>query len=255
MKKYLIIIVLFSRAFCQQPDAFLSVNSQLASLPVYLDSVRIGVTPLQDYAIRPGTHVLIVPSPYGLAWNEPGYVQSFSAEAGQEYKFEPVFTKNIFINSIPYGAHVIVDDKLQGCTPLTISALPQIIRIEKEGYEPQDIDVTQVQGTSLTMKLKPLQSWLLANQQKQHAHERKIKWRKRFMWGSMALAAAAGYATIYYHNQGNDAYSRYLTAALPEDMNRYYDRAHRYDKYAGWYYTLFEMGFVLTGYFFLGSRE
>jgi hypothetical protein len=255
MKKCLIIILLFSRAFCQQPDAYLSVNSQLAPLPVYLDSVRIGMTPLQNYTIQPGPHVLVVPSPCGLVWNESGYVQPFSAEPGQRYNFEPFFTRNIFINSVPYGAHVLIDNKLRGYTPLMIAAVPQYIRIEKEGYEPQDIDVTKVQGTSLTMELKPLQSWLLANQHKRQDQEKNMKWRKRFMWCSMALAAAAGYTTIYYHNRGNDAHSQYLTASLPAEMNRFYDKAHRYDNYAGWSYTLFEVGFVMTGYFFLGSRE
>jgi len=260
MKKIAVILVLYTSSFSRTtapPEslkAALTVRCVYSSLPVYLDSAQIGATPLENYSISTGDHVLLVPSPYGMAWNTPGYTHAFNAGAGQTCEFEAVFTKTLILNSLPYGADILLEGRVLGKTPLAVQPMGAV-RIEKEGYEPQEINLDALAGPSLTITLKPQQAWLQACRQNQAQHQKEVKWRRALMYGSMAVAAAAGYAAVHFHSKGNDAYADYMATASPVEMEQYLSRSHEFDHYAGVSYALFEIGFVLTAYFFLSSRQ
>jgi hypothetical protein len=262
MKRLFILAFFWGVTYCQTvtlsdtaSSAFLTVHCGLPELPVYLDSLQIGRTPLENYEIVSGIHRLMVASPYGVAWNADNYIQTFTVSPGEKVEFDVAFAPNVVLNTIPYGAAVFENAQLLGTTPLRIQPRAPTVRIEKEGYESQEILLESLKGSAHIIQMTPNARWFLAQQKMQNDHQSKLKWRKRLMFGSLALAAVTGFTTVHFRSRGNDAYADYMATAIPADMDRYYAKSREYDKYAGISYIIFEMGFMLTGYFFLSSRQ
>ena len=236
--------------------AYLNVDSAVKGLKVFLDGKPIGVTPLQSMAIATGAHELVVRSPLWPAWNQPDFVTSFVALPNQTYEFQAAFPKKILINSIPNQAKVFLDEKFIGTTPLTITKdeKDHTIRIEKTGFIPDTIALSNVSTRVLFIQMQPDPVWVeKVNREKKHK-EKTLKTRRRLMIASLGVATAAGLATMHFRSRGNKAYSDYLSTAVPDEMNRLFEKAQYYDRMAGVSYALFELGFVMSGYFFLSSR-
>jgi len=237
------------------PDSVrFNVTSDVKGLYVYLDGERIGRTPVAGYRIATGPHEIRVASPYGTAWNQPDFSSSFVAVPEIEYQFRAVFERNILINSIPFGAEVYIDDLLMGRTPLQISERGNELRLSKIGFQDYSLPLKRIETLSHLVRLVPDPEWVRMRKDEIQIKQKRISRRRKMMFASMGFAALAGLSTIHFRSKGNSAYSDYLQAAHPDMMNRYYDRAEKFDRIAGVTYALFEFGFVATGYFFLTSR-
>ncbi len=242
-----------------RPDSnhvsYLTVYDVQDGLKIFLDGKEIGFTPLSNYPILPGEHRLMVRSPKWPSLNSTDYDTIFVAQLGDTLRISPTFIQSIRLTSIPYGVAVKRGNEMLGYTPLLISLRPYevaTILFEKEGYEPLQQELLE---SAATVVLKPdLMYW----QQKQENDRRKqnrIKWYRRGLYGSIVLGAISGMATIHYRGKGNDAYAAYLETANPTLMDRYYNRARHYDRLAGASYAIFEVSFIMSGYFFLKSRK
>lgn len=130
-----------------------------------------------------------------------------------------------------------------------------MIRLEKEGYESWEQVVSDRTESIETITLQPRSLYQQHREESQQRNVNKIKWYRRGLYGSILLGAISGIATIHYRGKGNDAYAAYLETANPRRMDHFYDRARHYDRIAGWNYAVFEVSFILSGYFFLKSRK
>lgn len=233
----------------------LQVTAAYDSLVVYLDGAAIGKTPLDSFFIKTGSHELAVQSPYWPSWSQPNYSASFFAAAGNTYHFKARFIKNVLINSIPYGAAIFENDSLIGTTPQHVLQNENShIRVEKEGYESFSFDLGQGDKLSYVIRLNPKKEWLLENQIRAEKKKIKIKHRRRLLAASIGFAAAAGLSTIHFRSRGNEEFAAYQKTAIPSQMDQHFENAQFNDRLASASYALFELGFVMTGYFFLSSR-
>jgi len=235
--------------------AFLQVTSAYDSLVVYLDGIEIGKTPIDSLPVSAGSHELAVQSPYWPSWTHPNYTTSFFTAAGKVYRFTAKFSRNVLINSIPYGAKIFENDKLIGTTPLYVLQKENCqIRVEKEGYHSFSLDLGRGDKLSYVLRLNPKKEWLLKNKILAKEKKTKITRRRRLLAASIGFAAAAGLSTIHFRSRGNEEFAAYQKTAIPSQMDRYFERAQYNDRLASASYALFELGFVMTGYFFLTSR-
>ncbi|NOY58480.1 MAG: PEGA domain-containing protein [Calditrichaeota bacterium] len=233
----------------------LHVTSAYDSLVVYLDGKIIGKTPLDSLPVETGSHELVVRSPYWPSWTQSNYTTSFFAAAGKAYRFTAKFSRNVLINSIPYGAEIFENDKLIGTTPLYVFQKEnRQIRVEKEGYDSFTLDLGRSDKLSYVLRLIPKKEWLLENKIRAEKKKSKITQRRRLLAASIGFAAAAGLSTIHFRSRGNEEFAAYQKTAIPSQMDRYFERAQYNDRLASASYALFELGFVMTGYFFLTSR-
>lgn len=237
--------------------AMLEVNHNNAGLAIFLDDLKIGTTPLVSYPISPGQHELLVRSPLWPSLNMADYNMTFTAEAGKTYLFTPQFSMSVSVNSIPYQADIYIDSTKAGVTPLVLfksTGSDAIVRLEKTGYEPWEGRLSSWIDSIRTIILLPKPIWLQQQEKMQHRIQKKISWSRRSLYGSLLLGIVSGVATIHFRGKGNDAYSAYLETANSSEMERYYSRAVHYDRIAGVSYTVFELSFLASGYFFLKSQ-
>jgi hypothetical protein len=237
--------------------AMLEVAAPFEGLPVFLDKKKIGQTPLRACSIAPGRHELDVQSPYWPAWNQPSYQTNFTASPGEKYQFVASFQENILINSIPPEAKVFLNGSLVGETPTIIARdtlVTQLLVLQLEGYQTFSQELSKINKQAWMINLQEKTKSLQEKEIDIAERKKTLRHRKRMMFVSMGLAAVSGWATIHFRAKGNDEYARYQSTALPAQMDYYFNRAKKSDRLAGATFVSFELGCIMSGYFFLTSR-
>jgi hypothetical protein len=155
-----------------------------------------------------------------------------------------------YINSSPQNAHVYLDDKLIGSTPLFYmwedSLFPKSLMIKMKGY----IDYTDNIPNSLlinkTYKLVPQKGNSVENPVKEDKSTYFSKPRKVIpIVISSLFAAGAGVSAYYFKTlsaENRDAYELYRDPAA-------LDRKEKYDTYAAISIILFQAGLGILAYF------
>jgi hypothetical protein len=237
--------------------SIISVRADFPGLLIFLDGDSIGKTPLSNYRTTVGNHKLIVQPPDWPAWDYRAFNVAFGAAAGDTLSFKATFPQNVFVNSIPYDANVYLNGQIVGKTPLMLSLIGSgndTIRIEKEGYvtfETKPDSSTKI----LSIELKEHKAWRERQSAEKNAKDKRIGKNRKLLFSSLGVAVTTGLLTLHFRSKGNDEYGLYEQAANPSLMNEHFDRAQYYDDLAGISYAVFEVSFVLSGYFFLTSRE
>jgi hypothetical protein len=239
--------------------ATITVKSSVPNQKVYLNRQLLGSTPIEKVQINPGSYQLWVQSVNWPAWNEPQFEKEFTAIAGQKYQFSVNLPEKVYVNSVPYGATVYVNDKKVGETPVYVSqdtASTTNIRLEKKGYNTLESTLSASLNQAFPLYVLEINNkWQKDQNAQAQKQKTKLQNRRKLLLASLAFTVVAGLATINLRSAGNDAYSDYQETAIPSKMNDRFEKAKRYDRLAGISYALFECGFVLSGYFFLSSRK
>ena len=161
------------------------------------------------------------------------------------------------INTIPFGAEVFAEGEKLGTTPLTLFAAPDSlvhINITKPNYKPVKCKLGEQEQGEMRFYLEYVDGWEEQNRQNSIKLQKRMHRKRRGLYSSIAFSTITGLSTIYFRNRATEEYSSYLHAGTPEKMQHHYDQTKHFDKFAGVSYALFQIGFVLTGYFFLISR-
>ena len=251
------LLIVVGLGFSAESDstAFLTIPLDQDSLLVLLDNSVIGKTPIH-VPISTGAHELVVQSPHWPSWDQHDYQNSFVALPGQEYRFEPEFKNVIAINSIPFGATVIYKSEEIGKTPVNIFVENDSkIKIELEGYLAREVLINLPGQSFYLAQLLPEEGWVLAKLEQEERKHKKLGRNKKLLFASLGFAAAAGLSTAHFRSRGNEEYDNYQNTAIPSNMDEYFSNAQYFDRIASLSYVFFELGFVLSGYFFLTSRE
>jgi hypothetical protein len=139
-------------------DAGLFVSSQPANADVYLDGVRIGMTPDLDV-------VLLRPGRYQLELRKEGFlpeVRTVELRSGattfEHVPLAPIHGGSILVESTP-SAEVFLGGVSQGFTPLFIPAPPgaPTVRLERDGFLPSivSVPVRNYRTSRVEMQLEP----------------------------------------------------------------------------------------------------
>lgn len=64
-------------------------------------------------------------------------------------------------------------------------------------------------------------------------------------WLGMGLIAAGSVLSYHFHDLAEDAYQEYVASGNPEELDRLFARAERFDRLSGWSFVAAETGLVL----------
>ncbi len=126
---------------------------------VQIDGVDIGVTPLVDAAIEPGTHQLTLSRDRYLEHNETIEIEGRQVEQSYSVELNPAWAVVDFATSPP-GAEVLVDGEVMGTTPLAAEILQgqRDVTLKLAGHKAwqDDFDVIAGEDFSVpTVELEP----------------------------------------------------------------------------------------------------
>jgi hypothetical protein len=250
-----LLMILCSSLSAADSLAVLQVASTTPGLTVYLDDRVIGTTPLQAQ-LQPGQYHLRVTTPLPQEWGQADFQTVVTLQADEKANVNAVFPRRLVIQSSPYEAAVYRNEELLGHTPLTLFVTMEnndVIRLEKEGFASASKIVQEISGNYLFVTLPAKASWLGKKEAASLRTTMALKKHRRLMIASIGLAAITGLATVHFRDRGNDAYDRYMTSAVPAEMDHHFKQSQKNDRIAGAAYALFEIAFVLTGYHFLAT--
>jgi len=183
----------------------LRVNSTPSGADLYLDKAKIGSTPFEGY-VPFGDHVLSLKRE-----NFYEYDTTLQITTGKNFslslKLKPILS-NVFVESVPPGAKVWIDDEQKGVTPTTIQNLPlgeHRLKLQKDSY---------YESTS-TFRLSAADGKLLSI--KKDLVLNKTQGRKTKKYLSLAIGLGGLGAGLYLMQSANKNYEAYQKATSPAE--------------------------------------
>ncbi|GEM_PF-1682739 len=251
---------LFAQPSTPVPNAFISITSPYPGLPVLIDGKEAGFTPLRYWPLPPGKHQLAVKRAPPESWLDFDWTEVCSLQAGDTLNFVARFQRGYSINSTPFGAEVYVNSFLRGTTPLIVR-LPEgdiaSIEIRKTAFQSQALQIDD--GVSeiriYHVNLKPEQNLPMIQEVEKTRRAFRLHRNRRISFAAAGLSLASGITAILLKDKADHFYDQYLTAGLPENRERFFQRTEEYDRYAGIATAVFEVSFAVSFYYFLKSAR
>ena len=247
-------------------QAFLTISCTHAGLPVLIDGVVVGSTPLLNYPVVAGEHALAVRCmPFG-SWMDSDWVDTVTVAAGDTVELEARFLIGYTISSSPYGAQVWVDGRIVGTTPFVLR-LPEgkiaQVELSMSGYRPAYLTVgiasplAAVRGSKRRYEVVLQEDFNYAVLQERESlqHRNRLRRYRRLTYISAGISLAAGVAAVLFKHEADATYNRYLVVGDPIKRERAFDRALQYDRYSGAAFAVFQISFAFSVYSFLKAMR
>lgn len=216
-----------------QPDSVrLSILASPQNVEVRLNSVLLGSTPLLNLQLSPGTYQLEAIAREPGMWYNTNILKEIQLFSGQDTTIYFQFPIMVKINSIPFHAQLLHENRLIGLTPVFIDFdkfRGKEFSLEKTGYKISQFTLTTSQSQLLT--LEPIR--LSENDEENNSftyslfHTR-IKSKFLFLTGSVV----SHWLAFYFKNMADDNYAHYLTTGNPQLMKKYWDNTQKYDRWS-----------------------
>lgn len=221
-------------------------------LTVKVDGELAGYTPLEALTLTPGLHKIQVANPFQSNWLDQDWFANVQIQANDTLKIKVIFKKSYSVNSTPYGAQVYFKNKYLGETPLFFTLNEDEtgeLKLSKMGFRDTTLVIGKTEQRFFKIQLEPIKRFkgILTSKGKM---ERRPKSRK-LMYASLAVSAVSGALALYFRDQGNENFNRYLQTGNPELMDRYFNNAKKFDRLAAISFGVFQVSFILSFYLFL----
>lgn len=251
----LIVLSTISDFLHGQDLGYATIETDSIGIEILVNGKLIGATPLPPIALQPGTHEIAALHPQRFLWGNLDWVQTIHITSGDTAVLKPTFRILLSIQSEPFGAEVLLNNELQGTTPLTIVIDPKdsySLILKKEGYNDYFSAGNQFYSSHLNVQLSKNDQFFDTNQEKQQRQQHQRRYRKitYSLWG---LSILTGLATVYFKDQADEKYQQYLVSGSLQEMNKLFNEANRYDRYSNISLGAVQGCFVLSFYFLIKS--
>lgn len=240
----------------QESGAVVSVITSQAGLPVFVNGVKVGVTPLKFMSLPAGDHEIAVRLNQSDSWLDADWVEKYRLATGDTLDIHPEFKRGYVINSKPFGAEVFLEKIYYGTTPVVVytsGSTPREVELRLNGYESfvLSIDGTAQRLWNITLRedrdQQQIQEAGLRNKNSRRSHFR------RLAMIAGGVSAASGVTAILLKRRADDFYDDYLSTGNPLELEVAYSKTGQYDEYAGTAFIVFQVSFGLSFYWFLRS--
>ncbi len=229
---YIFLLMIPLSLFSQENIARISILSSPDNIQVRLNSVLIGKTPIENFSVKPGNHHLEALSNAPGNWYNTNIYKKITLKAGQDTTIFLRFSRPVKINSIPFDARLLHNDREIGVTPITLpfeENQGKEFRIEKAGYQTfkfmldnpnskmyilQKIDLTSSDDESSSFAYSIL--------------HKNIKSKFFLLTGTVITHWMA----FYFKNMADNNYQKYLGTGNPALMDKYWENTQKYDRFS-----------------------
>lgn len=230
--------------------AGLVVSSNVDGASVYLDSLFLGVTPLERIDVAPGVHRLRVVHPNRRSWYKESIDETIELNPDQRLEFDASFEYVYRVHSIPYGAMIFYDNAAKAETP-TVLRTPQRLAgsllLKKDGYEDAKFDLSRWNGEVIELALTPRRGigdsrTFLNVKTPQIRHKTPI-----LISGIVGIVS--GVAAVYFKQEADESFSEYQRTQDPKLLSK----TDRYDTISGVSVVALEISLASLAYLLLSQ--
>ena len=215
----------------------ISVRCEFSGLSVWVGDSLVGHTPLSMVSLGEGEYQIRVRHPQPADWLSRDWEGSVRLVPGQIREFVIIFPDYFWIGSRPIGASVYRRDELLGKTPLVVRRLQtggDRLLIKKNGYRESVLFLNETTGSRISVELTDEGS---ARDMPKPPERLKKGW----IIGLGVFGLVSGITGYYLKDRAERAYDQYMKSGNPEKMDKYFDKATRFDRLSGVFYGIGEV--------------
>jgi len=208
----------------------ISIRTDVDSAIVFLDSARVGLTPLVIRDVRPGVHRLKIVHPDFTNWLTGNIVDSVRILPDEKKDLQYGFGRRYLILSVPSGADLMIGDSLVGSTPylLTMSGADSLpaVKLRKPGYDTARVDLSEARrGIATAAMVRLPNAGVPEDQLEEEVPGQDHGTFRLYMAG--AITVGFGVAAAYFKVQADERYDQYLSdfTSASRSQVRVYDTA------------------------------
>jgi hypothetical protein len=137
--------------------ATITVTTNIDSARLFIDGIFAGTTPLRIDTLTPGTHEVRLVHPEVTSWLTGNLTDTVSLLPGESKELSYTLREWYYLNTVPSGADIYINDSLAGATPMILSSslLPPgtSLSLMKSGYERAESAPAEFRRGSLILPL------------------------------------------------------------------------------------------------------
>jgi len=226
----------------------ISIQSALTGVKVFIDTTFVGTTPIENFIILGGTHILKFVHPANDNWLNSAIVETVAIHPSDHLERAAVFSHRWTITSEPYGATVQHHDSIIGTTPLILSTTSEkyIIKISKDGFKDVMVPLS-IDAGEFHMKLEPVEGsskiqspYLLTNKQSEV---------QTSVYVAAGAAVVSGVAAAFLKIESDRYYKDYRHTNSGSTL----DKVRRLDIVSGISLAVSEISLFLLSYLLLSQ--
>jgi hypothetical protein len=200
-----------------EPQISLTIQTNIDSAAVIIDSNQVGFTPLTITSITPGLHLLKLIHPDPANWLTSNISDSIILHTGDTRTLRYAFDTRFVVASQPYGAEVLVNDSLVGTTPLVLRTTSMLdrgtLRIRKPEYEEALIEVNDQSRGFVPVTLKKKWGYDGGGSSMLNEITKKNSSFRLYLVGATAIVSGA--TAAFCKIKADDRYNAYQQTGVP----------------------------------------
>lgn len=198
--------------------ARLSVHSNIPAVRVYLDTVFIGITPLENVMIEEGRHIARFVRPDDRSWYHDVIIETLMVSGSDSIHRMITFPTVYRFTSEPYGATGYYHDTLIGETPFHIRLTKSEgnIILSKDGFESFIVPIVET-TTHISSTMQPLKGINLDLTNSYLAYQKE---ESNFpVYVTLSATIATGIASAYFKTRADQYYTDYRQTNDQANLN------------------------------------
>jgi len=223
------------------------INALEQGLLFYVDDSLVGSLTDNEFEVRSGFHKLKVSSATD-SWTAVDWTWEGTLIADSVYTFDVKMKQFIMLNTVPFGAKVIINGKSAGTTPLLLEETNEAVEIVLSNYMPIRLEASQLAN-------KKFIDIILVNELPSKdfdSRELKLRIADRkdmvITRSTYLVTAIAGISAVYFKFKADKAFRKLPNAILLEDQIYLENRIKKYDDRAAVSFGTFQVGFLYSIY-------
>jgi len=227
--------------------AFIKIISAEQGVLFYMDDSLVGAVTNTEFEIVSGFHTLKVSSMTdswtAVDWNWQGMIKADSV-----YIFNIETKRFIMINTVPFGATVIINGENIGTTPFMLERSGQAVDIIMTNYMPVRLEAKQFinrEFIDVTL-VNEIPSEEIKSAQLIYGIA--MKRDKMLLRTTYLLTGLAGITTVYFKFEADKAFKKLPGTILLKDQIYLEDKIKKYDDLAAVSFGTFQIGFLYSIY-------
>jgi len=259
MTKTLIItsVLVCSSLFSQtspRPDSLgtVTVLTEPSGADLFIDSMYVGKSPLQNISIQRGSHHIKAFYPSVFSWNASVIEETLEVVAAGNFEKRLVLGNFLKVQTDPPGGNVLYNGKSLGTTPLYIRGALSIagnLIIQKGGYDSLTVPSDKIKEGFLRLQLRPAGNpggTLSPGDLRGPDLVATDHWPTYVSGLAMIVS---GVTSAYLKDQANKEFDRYRVSKNPASLST----TNRLDREAAISLVISQISFVVLSYLLLSE--
>lgn len=226
----LVLLIIFATAIAQDDIGYLSVDVD-ENYVIYIDTLILSNHSFSNLAVEPGEYQIRAFIPGNLNWQHTPFEKLIQVRAKEQIAINFKYNNFYKIYSNPINSKVYLNDIFLGNTPLILN---------KDLYDDIELSLHKSGFKKETLLLSNAQNEYFINFTDTDQRQERTVFKtgienKSLRWveeGLILTSLITSWTSFFFKREADKSYIKYQNTASPQQMDKYFNRAENFDRYA-----------------------